>query len=116
LPSDLLALTGNSAALLSAIVAALAYGWLHDRRGLVVTIGAESVKEAKEQLEALRGGEMIFSFVETETSGMAFSRERTRQEFRNEDLLTRSLSARRFMGRVWQGRWGCGGGYGGGWG
>lgn len=101
---------GNSGAFLARIVSGLAYGLVHDRRGMVVTVNPQSVPNARAQLDSLRSGAAIFAFAESEAAGLAYSRFRTRLELDNAGLLTRSSAGRRFLGRSWPGpgRWGGG--------
>ncbi len=94
----------NSGALLAWLVAQLCYAGIHARRGMIVTVGAKDVEDARKMLLDLREGAMIFGFVETQTSGMAYSRYRTRQEIASARLFSNSPSGSRFLGRA--PRWG----------
>lgn len=101
-PTDLSVMAtsgGNGAAYLARMVADLAFGLLHDRRGIAIdTAHLGQVEAARKALADLRDGMAIFPFAESERAGLANDRMRTELEIEAAGLLTRSSAARRFLG------------------
>lgn len=90
-PADLAAIVaagGNGASIVKRLVAALALGFLRDRRGLPASDMPEQVEAAREQVKKLRDGEAILPTVQAMNAGLPQSQFLARDDYERLNLVS----------------------------